>query len=310
MKINKNFIISASVVITIIGGIVFLAGGKNNARKESSLGSNLYKVDSITHAHGLTVDVADSNKLYIATHHGVFVLINDKDLYQVGKSNDDYMGFSPHGNNPKVFFGSGHPETGGNIGVQKSEDGAVTWKTIANGVNGPVDFHAMAVSPVNANFMYGWYDNNLERSSDGGKNWEVVNSNLLTIAKGVGPYHLVADPKDENVIYAASGLGLFTSRDKGSNWKDVSDQLKETAVLAFAISPQDTQKMLSFTPTLHLAKSSDGGKTWQKINETFGTDTIYFIAFDKNNPQTVYILTSKNSIYKSTNGGDSWNKIR
>ncbi len=301
------------LIITGIIGLVYFNRQKNTAppsNQASRLLDNIIPEGEITHGHGLAVDQKDPNKLYIATHHGLLVLINDKDLYRVGQSRDDYMGFSPHPADLNKFFSSGHPEKGGNIGVQKSEDGGVTWKTISNGVNGPVDFHALAVSPINPNLLYGWYDNNLQRSTNGGINWKVVNSNLLTIAKGVGPYHLITDPKDENVVYAASGLGLFISRDKGGNWIDVSDQLKETAVQAFAISPQDTQKMLSFTPTLNFAKSSDGGKTWQKVNETFGGDTIYFIAFDKNNPQTAYVLTSKNSIYKSTNGADIWSKIR
>ncbi|MBI2030127.1 exo-alpha-sialidase, partial [Candidatus Kaiserbacteria bacterium] len=54
------------------------------------------------------------------------MLENEKDLYRVGKSRDDYMGFSPHPTEADVFFTSGHPSRGGNLGFQKSDDGGAT----------------------------------------------------------------------------------------------------------------------------------------------------------------------------------------
>src|SRR3989344_5855590 len=119
--------------------------------------STLTPMDTVSHAHSLAVDSCDSSKLYIATHYGLFVLMNDEDLYRVGDATDDYMGFSTHPTEAKLFYSSGHPNGGGNIGVQKSEDGGVTWTKISDGVEGPVDFHAMTISPVDPNIPYGWY---------------------------------------------------------------------------------------------------------------------------------------------------------
>lgn len=306
---NRNIIVGIVVILVVLGFFVFSqqrgseSGSPSSAEENSSVNS-LIPVNEITHGHGLAVDVGDPNKLYIATHHGLLVLINEKDLYRIGGAEDDYMGFSPHPNNQKVFFTSGHPSFGGNLGFQKSEDGGVTWKKVSNGINGPVDFHTMAVSPVNSNIVYGWYNGALQRSADEGKNWTIIPQDLSNVIS------LVASPTDENVVYAATVQGLMISNSKGENWDNLSDELTGTAVTVLSINPQNSQKMLSFSQSLGLAKSSDGGKTWEKIKQDFGQDLVFYIAFDKQTSNTTYLLTKSNRIYKSTDNWDTWNVIR
>lgn len=300
----KKSIAVVLAALAVIFGIIFLSQReKEDTGSQQTESQNLVPVNSITHSHGLAVDVADSNKIYIATHHGLLVLINDKDLYQVGKKKDDYMGFSPHPTDPKIFYSSGHPASGGNLGFQKSEDGGFSWKKIAEGVRGPVDFHAMTVSPVNPNLVYGWY-RDLQRSANGGNFWQLLETNLSDVVS------LAADPKDENVVFAATQKGLFASKNKGEVWESISEDLKESAVIALVINPQDTQKLISYSEKLMLARSSDGGKTWEKVNENFGQDLVLYLAYDKQKPEIVYSLTRNNTLYKSQDGGASWNKIR
>ena len=306
MKLSKNYIWIVVAVIVIGGGALLFSRGGDNDTTSNNPASNLYPEQSISHGHGLAVDVSDPNKVYVATHYGLLLLQNEKDLYRVGKSRDDYMGFSPHPTEANVFFSSGHPSTGGNIGFQKSEDGGVTWKKISSGVNGPVDFHAMAVSPVNPNLIYGWFQGKLQRSTDQGKTWEIVNSDLL-------PVYLAADSQDENVAYAATpkGQGVMISRDKGATWSSLSPALEGGAVSVIAIHPQDSKMLLTFSEKLGgLGKSTDGGTTWKKVSEEFGGETILHIAFSRSTPNIVYALTHENKLYKSSDAGDTWTQIR
>lgn len=302
----KNKILLFGIIaIVIIGSIVLLSRGGGNTATNSPA-NNLYPEQAITHSHGLAVDLADTSKLYIATHHGLLVLMNDKDLYRVGKSKDDYMGFSTHPTEANIVFSSGHPSIGGNIGFQKSEDGGATWQKVSSGLNGPVDFHAMAVSPVNPNLIYGWYQGNLQRSTNQGKDWEIVNRNLL-------PIYLSADTQDENVVYAATpkGEGVMVSYDKGVTWSSLSPELEGGAVSVLAIHPQDAKVLLTFSEKFGgLGKSVDTGKTWQKVNEGFNGETILHIAFSRSNPSVVYALTQENRLYKSNDTGDTWSQIR
>ena len=301
-KLNKKYLIIVAVAV-LIGVGVLMFSKPNKGVTDPSL-NNLYPETSISHGHGLAIDVKDSNKLYIATHYGLLVLINEKDLYRIGKSRDDLMGFSPHPTEPNIFFTSGHPSFGGNIGFQKSEDGGVTWKKISDGVNGPVDFHTMKVSSVNPNLVYGWFQGNLQRSTDQGKTWEIINRDLRAM-------YLVADSQDESTLYAATGEGIAVSKDKGVTWQNLSPELKGGAVSVIAVHPQDSRVFLTFSKALGgLGKSTDGGKTWKKVNENFGGEIIYHLAYDKNQPEMAYALTDKNSLYKSIDSGTIWSKIR
>lgn len=304
---NRNSIIGLIVVTLAVGFFYFNSKSQpdsvntqNSSNNAQSTSSELIPVSSITHGHGLAVEVQDPSKVYIATHHGLLLLMNDKDLYQVGESKDDYMGFSQHPTDSKIFFSSGHLSTGGNIGFQKSEDSGLNWKKISNGVKGPVDFHAMAVSPANPNLIFGWYAGALQRSTDEGKNWEIAGNTNFSVV------NLSADPKNENIVYASSPQGLMISNDKGSTWTKLLDGF----VSVLVVNPQDSQKLLSYSESQKLAKSNDGGKTWEKTSADFAGETPLFISFNKQDQNIVYLLTEKNSIYKSTDSAATWKIIR
>ncbi len=254
-------------------------------------------VRSITHGHGLAVDPNNSDLLYIATHHGLLVLKNEKDLFQVGKKQDDYMGFSPNATDSSVFYSSGHPESDGNIGFQKSDDGGFTWKHISNGLNGPVDFHAMAVSPVDSNVVYGWFQGDLQVTEDGGSTWKKYQTHFPVV-------NLAADTANAKIVYASSPLGLYKSNDGGITWV----RLFEGFVATAAVNPKN-QRVLSLSEKYGLAESSDGGSTWKSTSEKFSGETPLFITFYRGNPDLVYLLTERNSLYKSADGGTTWKKL-
>ncbi|MDP3976228.1 MAG: hypothetical protein Q8P95_04925 [bacterium] len=258
---------------------------------------SLTPVSSFSHAHGLAVDPFDENKLYIATHEGLFVLIDGKNLYRVGKKQDDYMGFSAHPSVMNTFYTSGHPRTGGNIGIQRSQDGGVTWQKLSDGISGPVDFHSMTISPADPNLLYGWYGA-LQRSQDGGKNWELVPSDLKQVIS------LTAHPKEKDTIFATTAKGIQVSKDQGKTWGTLSEQLGSAAVIALAVSPSDSNHMLSSSDPLGFQKSIDGGKSWQKIEQDAGV--ILFIAYNPKNPNRVYALNTEGVIYSSTDAGEHW----
>ncbi len=299
---KKAFFIIVPILILVIGLVWFQKSNKNSGgTNEQFADHNLKSITTITHGHGLALTA--ENKLYIATHHGLLLLENDKDLYQVGDKEDDYMGFSPHPSDSKVFFSSGHPRDGGNIGFQKSEDGGFTWNKISNGISGPVDFHAMTVSPANPDLVFGSYQGAVQRSTDGGKNWEKFPVNFVIV-------NLAADPIDENIVYAASPQGLLVSKNKGQSWDMLLDPAKGGFISSVSIDPQNAQHLFVYSDQMGLIRSPDSGLSWTELKTDFAGGTPLYIAFNKNVPGTGYILTEMNSIYKTTDSGISWAKIR
>ncbi len=279
--------------------------------KKKTNQTELTSVSKIDDVHGLAVDIQDSNRLYIPTHHGLFVLINDADLYRIGENQDDYMGFSADINDSAIFFASGHPSRGGNLGILKSSDQGKTWKIISDGLNGPVDFHSMTVNPENPQTIYGWYQNNLQRSLDGGNTWKILEFDK-NAPRPIGVISLIAHPTNPNTVFATtlSPFGIIVSHDKAKTWKSLFTEQITDIYIALGIHPTNPDIMLTFSEKAGLAKSEDAGKSWKNIPEIFNNELILYIAFDKQNPDTVYSITKETSIYKSTDQGESWKTIR
>ncbi len=298
---QKNYLIGGVVVVLILGGLFLF--NSDSKPKESTTGNTLTPASSFSHSHGIAVDTTDTTKVYIATHEGLYLLQNDKDLFQIGTVRDDLMGFSPHPTEANIFFSSGHPSRGGNIGFQKSTDGGLSWTRLSDGLGGRVDFHSMTVSQVNPDIAYGFFGNKLQRSTDGGRSWEYTKGT-------VAPISLSSDPKSESTLYASTQNGVMVSNDKGDTWQSISPQLEGGAVSVFAVDPLSTYA-LTFSEKLGgMGKSVDGGKNWQKLSEMFGNEAVLYISYSKSTPNIVYALTNKNSVYKSNDSGTTWTKVR
>ncbi len=295
---KKALFILIPILIVAIGIILFVRQGKENNPSNNKLSP----ATEITHGHGLGLDSNNFHNLYIATHHGLYLLMNDKDLFAVGEDGNDYMGFSPHPRESQVFFASGHPRTGGNIGFQKSEDGGFNWKVVSNGIDGPVDFHAMTVSPANPDLVYGWYHGAVQHSTDGGKTWQAFPNKFIVV-------NFAADPGDENVVYAASPQGLFVSKNKGQDWDVLLSPDKGGFISTVSIDPQNSKNLLAYSEKMGLIKSDDG-TTWNSISANFNGETPLYIARSKNALNLGYLITEKNSIYKTTDDGTTWSQIR
>jgi photosystem II stability/assembly factor-like uncharacterized protein len=291
---KKKALVTVLAVIGLIGLFVIWSRPSGDATATET------SVKSISHAHGLAVDVADGKRLYIPTHHGLLVLKDDAELFRIGQGQDDLMGFSIDPKNPKIFYRSGHPQRGGNSGFQISEDGGLIWRTVSPGMNGPVDFHAMTVSPADPDVIFGWYRGELQRSRDGGKSWEVVN-------RAIAPVGLIGHPKDSQILYAVTQGGIMMSKDQGVSWQKALPEL--AGAFAFAIHPQDPERLAVSQGGRGVSVSGDGGKTWDAAPERFNGETILFLSFDPRETGTLYALSDANAVYKSSDAGKAWRKV-
>ena len=228
-------------------------------------------VDSISHSHGIAVDLNDSAKLYIATHEGL-VFLKDSKLIKIGDNTDDMMGFVIDKNDPLTFYSSGHSSTGGNIGFKKTIDGGLTWVKISDGIDGPVDFHSMTVSPVSSKIVYGSYGK-IQKSTDGGVTWTILENSPAKITS------LLADSVNELTVYATTQEGIWISKDGGVNWESLSKDLASGAVIVLAQNPANSQDMLSVSSIFGLVQSKDGGATWSKIETA--PNTIFTILLSR-----------------------------
>jgi photosystem II stability/assembly factor-like uncharacterized protein len=174
----------------------------------------LFDLDKQTHYHGLAVDPADPSRLYLATHHGFYLVGADGMASRLSEV-QDFMGFTPHPTDPSILYASGHSSSGGNLGFLMSADGGANWTQISPGLDGPVDFHQLDVSPADPRVIYGVYKG-FQVSCDGGKTWSMA---------GPAPQGLIAlaaSARSPDRIYAATKSGLAYSEDAGATWQPVA----------------------------------------------------------------------------------------
>lgn len=257
--------------------------------------------EAFRHVHGLAVDPQQAGRLYVATHHGLFVGDNGTSWQRVGPA-DDYMGFIVHPTNASIMWSSGHPQNPTaayhNLGVRQSRDGGHTWETIA--LEG-VDFHAMAVSPANPDRLWGYVaGGKLHRSDDGGRTWSVIAERPPGIAG------LAADPDNADLLYAAGGnAGAYRSLDGGATWASFS----RTPMLSIAVDPSNASVLYASTRTSVL-KSSDAGVTWGTLPLAAEQEMVGFLAVDPQDPRAVYAATFTGAIHRSLDGGATWTTLR
>lgn len=243
--------------------------------------------------HGLAASPTQRDVAFVATHSGLARWEEGRGWSFVGEARDDFMGFSAHPTDADVFWVSGHPRAGGNMGVRQSTDGGLTWTTRWAE---PVDFHAMAASPADPDLLWGYYRGQLHRSADGGATWSVVVEPAPAIRA------LAAHPTERETLYAVTSSGLAVSRDGA--WSSLAG----LPVLGLAIDPTAPATMYA-GGVGHLWKSEDGGAVWAPLRApTEGA--VAFLSVSRADPRVVYAATYEAGVYRSEDGGATWTVLR
>lgn len=248
------------------------------------------EVSELSHIHGVAFLTEPRSGIALATHNGVY-LVGEDGRAKLASAPDDFMGFTaaPGGR----LFASGHPSSGGNIGVISSADGGSTWSHISDGIGGPVDFHAMSVSPVNPDLIYGLYGD-IQMSLDGGESWVVGDpapEQTIDIAAG----HV------EGQLFAGTADGLMESSDHGASWSRIGP----TGVPVTAVQVDSDGLLYAYYVGAGLLRRGGDG-TWEELSPPVGEDVILHLAADETNSDNLVAVTQNSQVLASTDGGESW----
>jgi hypothetical protein len=284
----SSTVIAGAVAVIAVGGIAWW----------QSQAVDSVPISDVSHIHGIAVDPADSSRLYLATHYGVYRTSPDGTAERVSDNANDYMGFTPNPTHTDVFYASGHPANGGNMGVIVSRDGARNWEELAAGASGPVDFHAMAVSAADPNVIYGLYED-VQVSRDGGKNWEVAGSPPADV------FDIAASAANADMVYAATRDGLMISRDGGKSWDSAGAKGQPASMVETA--PDGT--VYAVVPGTGLIKAPAAALAWQPVANGFGKEILLHLAVDPGNPNRMFAVTRESRILTSTDGGQNWKAL-
>jgi photosystem II stability/assembly factor-like uncharacterized protein len=296
-----------STLAYALGGLVAVAGlgGLVAVRSFSAdRTTTVAALASETHVHGFAVDAGDSSRLYLATHHGFYVVSTDGQARPVSANRDDFMGFAPHPTDPSVLYASGHPAAGGNLGVLASTNGGSSWTKISNGAGGPVDFHQMDVSRANPAVIYG-VSRDLQRSTDSGRTWSRVGP------APDGLIDLAASGRDADTVYAGTRTGLLKSTDGGRSWRPAHPSRQPVTMVRVTRGG----RVYAFVIGVGLVRAGEEDLGWQVVGNDFGGNYVLHLAADPRNGETLFLVTlnpqsQAQALLASRDGGRSWTQLR
>ena len=320
--LNKYFVLGITVLIAIVGvAISYPYFISSNANLESSSDkSNILGDWHDIHGVGLFNTEGSNNdgSVYLATHNGLYNKKENSSWVKVGNDKSDLMGFVINPTKEGVMYSSGHPVNGGNLGFRMSTDSGKTWQTISKVTDNPIDFHAMSISPVNNNILYGSPGGGyaLFITQDEGKTWSSITSIPSQIVS------IAADPLNSNGVYIGTGSGLYYSNDKGNSWKKIESELIGNSVVTGLGFNQNNELFAFVMPNTgdtnnqngYIIKSDKAVNNWAKTNGQIpNVKATWKFALGQNGEiytivgqQTLENNDIASSVYKSTDNGNSW----
>ena len=220
----------------------------------------------------------------------------DKVLYKDENTGGIDVAFDPH--NPNILFAalwqarrtSWSMTSGGpGSGLYRSNDGGTTWKRLEeHGLpKGPYGRIGIAVA-ANSDRVYALieaHDPNggLFRSDDGGENWDFVNPSHSLWQRPWYYMHIIADPRDENVVYIMD-VEAYKSTDGGHLFNRIRVPHGDNHGLW--IDPRDTGRMIAANDG-GVTVTLDGGKNWT-LEDNQPTAQFYHVITDPATPYRVY----------------------
>ncbi|MCW8818240.1 MAG: T9SS type A sorting domain-containing protein [Ignavibacteriaceae bacterium] len=130
---------------------------------------------------------------------------------------------------------------------------------------------SIAVAPTNSDVIYvGSDDSHVWVSSDNGTTWNEISDGLPI--RWVS--RIAVDPTNENIVYVTfNGLKwrdpqshVFRSTDMGTTWSDISSNLPDAPVDAFAVDPVDPSR-LYLGNDVGMYVSFNSGQSWWVLGE-------------------------------------------
>ena len=254
--------------------------------------------------YGVTVDPHFGRKLFVSTL-GSTPFVSHHHGRSWAPLRHGYTAFSSRAitvdptNSDRVYSGSFYS------GLFKSIDGGATWSRRDVG-SGYSYVWIAVVDPVSPNIVYaGTSGEGLFKSSDYGDSWTKVQG-LPTIVQGV-----TVDPRNDNVVFAATSAGVYRSDDGGQTWgTPTPTPILSVPAWSITIVGGDSHVVYATSKSAGVFRSLDDGKTWNAINT--GITNLFMgraapVIIAPDDPEVLYVGSEGGGgVFKSINGGDTW----
>ena len=236
-----------------------------------------------------------------------------------------------------VWVGSGENNSQRSVsygdGIYRSLDGGKSWRNM--GLERSLHIGRIVVHPADHNVVYVaamgplWGpggDRGVYKSTDNGENWQRV----LEIDENTGVVDLVMDPRDPDVLYAASyqrrrhtwtlinggpGSGIHKTTNGGATWTELTSGLPgvDMGRIGLAIAQKQPDTVYAIIEAAQdkggFFRSDNGGMTWSKQSDYVAGSPQYYneIVPDPFNPDRLYTMDTFLKV--TEDGGKNWTRL-
>jgi photosystem II stability/assembly factor-like uncharacterized protein len=185
-----------------------------------------------------------------------------------------------------------HILLGTHAGLYESTDGGLNWNQIA--LEGQ---DAMNLARSEGETVWTAGHNVLAKSTDGGGTWSDVRPDGLP---SLDVHGFAVDRRDGTLWAAVAGEGLYHSKDGGTSFELVSEQVGGN-VMALAVTPEG--RLLAGDMQQGLLASENEGEDWQVAAPA----PVMGLAINPDDPTVV--IAAGSGILRSSDGGASWEQV-
>ena len=273
----------APMMAGIVGAVVITALGFVLLTPQTPNTETLAKLEGDMHS----LLFIDNDRVLYGQHAGLQVSSDDGKTWTAPGGQGDAMGLGMVGD--KIVYLAGHDV------FQKSLDGAKTWTSPGFGNLPSTDIHGFSVAPTTGWLYANLAGKGLYRSTDGGKNWQLVSPTTG------GAMVLVAGSGSLPTLFAATAKGIIRSTDGGVNWQALPSS-SSLVGMALAVHPKSGTVYAS--SATGLMRSTDNGESWQTLNGP--GEALALIATNPKNETQLMVVSGTGQVYSSRDGGQTW----
>jgi photosystem II stability/assembly factor-like uncharacterized protein len=181
---------------------------------------------------------------------------------------------------------------GTNTGIYISTDNGLSWNPVCWGVEG-ISLASMG------SIVFAGTEKGVLYSDDNGLSWFMKNEGFFS-----GPPIVTAMMVHDDALFLGTTNGIYITRDKGSNWTEVSNGLDTRESKYICSLNSSNSRLFAGTYQKGIFYSDDDGETWIDVDEG-PQNTVYAIHRLNNN----YLIAGAVGIYISTDGGLHWEEF-
>ncbi len=225
-----------------------------------------------------------------------------------GSGSQSVVSIALHPTKPHIMY------VATNDAVYKTRDHGDTWQELP--VFSARRVTTLVIDPKFPATLYaGTMGDAVYKSPDGGRRWLPHNVGLKEHVSFVNQF--VFHPHESQIIFAATTVGAFLTRNGGRLWEERMAGMTEVhIVVSLALNPKNPQIVYAGTSG-GVYRSADMMSRWEKVNRGLIPEEILdsglslgvnVLVVDPVQPDTVYAGTTK-GLFQTDNGADSWSRI-